>query len=655
MYALRRDRIIAPLVFLVFLAGCTEPIEIDYSGPVADWAEYGAVKGGSRYSSLNQITRDNVDRLDVAWTYETGHVTEAGYLVFQNTPIVVDEMLFACTPTNQVIALDPETGREIWKFDPEVSSESAYVLNCRGVSTWLDESAPADAVCRRRIIMGTVDARMLEVDARTGVPCSDFGSNGQIDLREGLGEVRPGEYGVTSPPVILGGLIITGALVLDDVRVDAPSGVVRAFDVRTGALRWSWDPVPPGDVAAPETDGEGGPQYRRGTSNAWTILSADEERDLVFVPTGNTSPDYFGGQRNGLDYYSSSVVALRGSTGEVVWRFQTVHHDIWDYDVPAQPTLFEFPGPEGAVPALAVATKMGHLFFLNRETGEPIFPVEERPVPQEGMAEGEYLSPTQPFPTLPAPLHPATLTPEDAFGFTFWDRGRCREKIASMRSEGIFTPPSVQGSVHYPGMVGGMNWGSVSIDAARGVMVVNTMRVATEVRLVPRAEFDKLFPDDMHLPVSPWEPQAGTPYGLYRLPLLSPFGAPCNPPPWGTLVGIDIGTGDKRWEVPLGTTRGLAPWPLWMFLDEGVPNLGGSIVTASGLAFIAATTDSYLRAFDVETGEELWRGSLPFAGHATPATYRLRKDGKQYVVIAAGGHALLGSEPGDSIVAFALP
>ncbi len=356
MFELRPGRFI---VLLILLVGCAEPIEIDYSGPVADWPEYGAVKGGGRYSPLDQITRDNVDQLEVAWTYKTGHVTEAGYLVFQNTPLVVDDMLFACTPTNQVIALEPETGKEIWKFDPMVSSEGAYVVNCRGVSTWLDASAPANALCRRRIVMGTVDARMLELDARTGVPCPDFGSDGEIDLRAGLGDVRAGEYGVTSPPVILGDLIITGALVLDDVRVDAPGGVVRAFDVRSGALRWSWDPVPPGAAEVVRTGGEGAPRYRRGTANAWTILSADAERDLVFVPTGNTSPDYFGGHRDGLDYYSSSVVALRGSTGAVVWRFQTVHHDIWDYDVPAQPTLFEFPGPEGPVPALVVATKDG--------------------------------------------------------------------------------------------------------------------------------------------------------------------------------------------------------------------------------------------------------------------------------------------------------
>ncbi len=602
MFEQRLGMIVALLALLV---GCSERIEIDYSGPVGGWTEYGAVKGGNRYSALNQITRDNVDHLEVAWTYKTGHLTEGGFVVFQNTPIVVDNTLFACTPTNQVIALEPETGREIWKFDPQVSLEGAYVVNCRGVSTWLDESAPEDSVCRRRIILGTVDARMLEVDSRSGVPCAGFGVDGQIDLRAGLGDVRPGEYGVTSPPVILGDLIITGALVLDDVRVDAPGGVVRAFDVRTGALRWSWDPVPPGTGAEPVTasaDEEAEPRYRRGTSNAWTILSADEERDLVFVPTGNTSPDYYGGHRDGLDYYSSSVVALRGSTGEVVWHFQTVHHDIWDYDVPAQPTLFEFPGPDGPVPALVVATKMGHLFFLNRETGEPIFPVEERPVPQDGLVEGEYLSPTQPFPTRPAPLHPTTLTPEDAFGFTFWDRGKCREKIASLRSDGIFTPPSMQGSVHYPGMVGGMNWGSVSIDQDRSVMIVNTMRVATEVRLLPRAEFDALFPGDLQRIEAPWEPQAGTPYGLYRIPLMSPLGAPCNPPPWGTLVGVDIGTGDKLWEVPLGTTRDLAPWPVWMFLDDGVPNLGGSIVTAGGVAFIGATTDRYLRAFDLETG-----------------------------------------------------
>jgi quinoprotein glucose dehydrogenase len=635
------------------LAGCEPPAVIDYTGPVADWPEYGATKGGERYSPLNQITRENVGGLEIAWIYHTGHLRQrAPYLVFQTTPLVVDQTLYLCTPFDELIALDPETGHERWRFDPRISSDGSYVLNCRGLSSWVDPAAPPDAPCRRRLVLGTVDARLIEVDARSGQRCTQFGGKGEIDLRPGLGAVRPGEYGVTSPPVILGDHIITGALVLDDVDVDIAGGVIRAYDVRTGELRWAWDPVPPGSPPLPPSPERDAPRYRRGTSNAWTALSADPERDLVFVPTGNTSPDYYGGHRQGLDHFSSSVVALRGATGELVWHFQTVHHDIWDYDVPAQPVLFDFPGSEGSVPAVAVATKMGHVFFLHRETGKPLFEVVEKPVPQEGAAPGEYLAPTQPFPTRPPPLHPASLRPEDAFGFSPWDRGKCRERIAALRSEGIFTPPSLEGSVHYPGMVGGINWGSMSVDSQRRILVTNTLRVASEVRLIPRAEFDQMFRGGAR-PAPPWEPQLGTPYGLYRRPLLSPLGAPCNPPPWGTLVGIDLASGDVRWEEPLGTTRDLAPWPLWF--RWGVPNLGGSIVTASGLVFIGATTDRFLRAFDIETGAELWKGRLPSAGHATPATYRLRPDGKQYVVIAAGGHQLLGSKAGDSIVAFALP
>ena len=621
------------------------------SGPVAGWPVYGGDAGGARHSRLTQITPANVGQLELAWTHHSGDALDGSTSLlpstYQNTPILFGDLLYVCTPKNRVIAIDPETGEERWSFDPKADLEGIYTLNCRGVSAWTDSRAPAGATCARRIFTGTLDARLIALDAETGEPCRDFGAGGAVNLRAGVGDPQPGEYGVTSPPVLVGDRVVTGAMVLDNRRIDAPAGVVRAYSARSGQLLWAWDPVPPGQATAAD-------EWRRGTANAWSILSADPERNLVYVPTGNTSPDYWGGDRNGLDHYSSSIVALDADTGEVVWHFQTVHHDLWDYDVPSQPVLFDFPGPDGPVPALVAATKMGHLFVLDRVTGEPLFPVEERPVPQ-GAPPGETLSPTQPFPVKPEPLHPTRLTADDAFGFTFWDRGKCREEIESLRSEGIFTPPSTQGSIHYPGMVGGMNWGSVSIDPDRRLLLVNTQRVATLVRLVPRAEYEAKFAETGP-PKFGFEPQAGSPYAVERRPLLSPFGAPCNPPPWGTLTAIDLASGEKTWEVPIGTTRDLAPFPVWWFLGTiGVPNIGGPITTASGLTFIAATTASALRAFDSATGELLWQARLPTAGNATPMTYRLREDGRQFVVIAAGGHGLFGTRPGDALLAFALP
>jgi quinoprotein glucose dehydrogenase len=641
---------------LVALAACHGDAELDRTGPVAGWPVYGADLGGTRHSTLTQIAPANVASLEVAWTYRSGDILDGSSNLapsaFQNTPILFGDAIYLCTPRNRVIALDPETGAERWTYDPRANLEGIYTLNCRGVASWTDSRAPAGEACARRIFTGTLDARLIALDAESGRPCEGFGSGGVVDLRAGIGDVRPGEYGVTSPPLVIGDRIVTGAMVLDDRRVDSPGGVVRAYSARTGRLLWAWDPLPPG---APAPHAGSGARYARGTTNAWSILSADPGLNLVYVPTGNTSPDYYGGQREGLDHYSSSIVALDADSGEVAWHFQTVHHDVWDYDVAAQPVLFEFPGAEGPVPAVAAATKMGHVFVLDRRDGRPLLPVEERPVPQQGAAPGEVLAPTQPFPVRPPPLHPASLDPEEAYGFTFWDRGRCRELIESLRFDGIFTPPTLEGGIQYPGMVGGINWGSFAIDPGRRTLVVNTQRVATLIRLVPRAEFDAMFAESGP-PKYGYEPQEGTPYALERRPLLSPLGAPCNPPPWGTLVGIDVATGDVRWEVPLGTARDLAPWPIWVLLGTlGVPNLGGPITTASGLTFIAATTDNYLRAFETGTGEELWRGRLPYSGHATPMTYRLRPDGRQFVVIAAGGHMLFRKEPGDALVAFALP
>ena len=646
----RRVCISASLVLA--LGACSENPP-DLTGPISGWDAYGNDLGGSRFSKLTQITPENVGDLELAWIHRSGDVLDGsaslGKSSLQVTPIIAGGSLVYCSPRNKVFALDPETGAERWRFDPEVDASQYYIINCRGVSAWIDPLAAYEAACSERIVMGTNDARLIALDAKTGRPCAGFGAKGEVDLTAGIGDIRPGEYGVTSPPVIVRERIVTGAMVLDDRRVDSPGGVVRAFDVRTGALVWAWDSVLPGQPeAAPRAEGV---QYRRGTTNAWSALSADEARGLVFVPTGNTSPDYYGGHRKGLDHFSSSVIALDANDGHVVWNFQTVHHDIWDYDIASQPVLFDFHGPSGRVPGLIAPTKLGMLFFLNRETGAPLFPVEERPVPQEGLVPGEYLSATQPFTTKPEPLHPHTLTPDDAFGFTPWDKAACRKEIESLRHDGIYTPPSLQGSVQYPGMIGGMNWGSVAIDPQRRLVIANTQRIATKIRLVPQEELAARYPDGP--PAYGYEPQAGSPYFLERLPMLSPLGAPCNAPPWGTLAAIDTTTGEKKWEVTLGTSRDLAPWPIW--LKTGTPNLGGPITTASGLVFIGATTDFYVRAFETETGEELWRRRLPTAAHSTPMTYRLRPNGRQFVVIAAGGHGLLNTPPGDALMAFALP
>lgn len=645
---------------LLTVWGCGGSVEpIDYSGPMADWPHYGAQIDGGRFSPADQIDADNVDQLEVAWTYHTGDLllnSEEGYgTSFQNTPIVIGDTLYGCTPFNRIFALDAETGAERWIYDPEVDLAGAILKICRGVSYWRDPSAAPDSECRERILMGTLDARMVAVDAQTGLPCSDFGEGGRIDLSDGIGDRTPGEYGVTSPPLIMGDMLVTGAMVLDNVRVDAPGGVVRGYDVRTGEQLWSWDPLPPGQAFVETTGPDGEPlRYHRGTTNTWSILSGDPELGLVFAPMGNTTPDYFGAVRDGLDYYSSSVVALDAKTGKPVWHFQTVHHDVWDYDVPAQPGLYDFPTPDGPVPALAQATKLGHIFLLNRQTGEPLFPVEERPVPQDGVP-GEVFSATQPFPTKPPPIHPGELSPDEAFGITPWDRADCRRKLEALRYDGPFTPPSVAGWLGYPSYFGGSNWGSVAIDPKNNLLITNTSRMASALRLIPRSDYEARLEGNATEAemLETWEPQSGTPYAMTRAFLVSDWGLPCSPPPWGTLVAIDLATGDIRWERPLGTTADLAP--LGLALPLGVPSQGGPIITGSGLVFIAAAMDDYLRAFDIQTGEELWKARLPAGGQATPLTYRVRPDGKQYVAIAAGGHSLMDTTPGDEIVVFALP
>ena len=638
--------------------GCIESPPRDDSGPVSEWREYGADKGGLKYSPLTQITPDNIDSIIPAWEYRHGDISQGSAFEaktsFLATPIVADGTLFFCTGFSRVVALDPETGKELWTFDPELrtrSSKGPYPLSCRGVAYWGGSQERNTGDCDRRVYLGTRDSELIALDANTGKPCREFGVKGRVSLREGIGDAPPWEYYPTSPPIVVRDIVVVGALVADQLRLDAPSGVVRAFDLETGALRWAWDPVPPGPGGSSPEDGETiDSLFRPGTPNVWAPMSADEERGIVFVPTGNPSPDSYGGLRNGNDYYGSSTVALDVQTGKVLWHYQFVHNDLWDYDTPAQPALFELPAVGRGRPGLAQATKMGHIFLLDRETGDPLYPVEERPVPQAGAVPGEKLSPTQPFPTHPPPIHDHDLDVDDAWGFTPIDAGFCRELIASFRSEGIFTPPSLEGSIQYPGSAGGANWGGVSIDPSRGLLFVNQNHLPMAQKLIPRAEFEKLDPDAAVYPDELY-PMAGTPYGLKRISLLSNFGAPCARPPWGSLTAIDLAGGRVVWSVPLGTTRDQAPFPLWLGL--GTPNAGGSLATASGLVFIGATTDKFLRAFAAESGEEIWRARLPYTANATPITYRLRKDGRQFVVIAAGGHGW--SESGDALIAYALP
>ena len=630
------------------------------SGGLADWSYYGRDQEGTRYTPLNQINRDNVASLEIAWQYHTGDFSNGSdgrpKTTFQATPILVDGILYLATVYGRVIALDPETGAEIWKYDPGIDPtvKRGEFAN-RGVTYWHAADAVQGRPCERRIFVATVDARLIAVDAARGTACADFGQASQLDLSRGvdLGDYQANrrEYGVTSPPVVIGDLVVVGSAIGDNRAATLERGIVRAFDVRTGALRWLWDPIPrePADPAFQTWAQESA--RRTGAANVWAQLSVDVARNLVFVPTSSPSPDYYGGKRQGSNSYADSVVALRGSTGELVWHYQIVHHNIWDYDLPAQPSLITVRKDGRDIPAVAQATKMGFLFLLQRETGEPIFPVEERPVPQSDVP-GEQSWPTQPFPTIPRPLAPTTLSGDDAWGLSPWDQGQCRKLIERYRNDGIFTPSSLNGAIQYPGAIGGTNWGSVAFEPQRGWVILNMTRLPSVTGLIPREKLEAGKRDVPHgAAISQMQ---GTPYGLFRISaLLSPLGLPCTKPPWGTLLAVDSATGDVKWEVPLGTVQDLAPVPLP--IEWGTPNLGGPIVTQGGLVFIGAAMDNYLRAFDLETGKELWKGRLPAGGQATPMTYRLRENGRQFVIIAAGGHGRLGTDIGDSVVAFALP
>jgi quinoprotein glucose dehydrogenase len=630
----------------------SSPVHGQRSVAGTNWSAYGGDAGGTHYAPLNRITRANVRTLRLAWVYRTGDMLSARGR-FEATPLLVDGTLYLATPLGRVIALDPASGAERWTYDPAIDLNGDYGdFANRGVSTWLDERAARGSACRRRIYVATVDARLIALDGTSGRPCADFGLHGAVDLTQGLRNAPEyaGEYEESSPPAVVGDLIILGSSVADNHRTDAPDGVIRAYDARTGRERWHWDPIArsPGDSGYDTWRGPAA--HRTGAANAWSVLSADPARDLVFVPIGSASPDYYGGERLGQNLYANSVVALRASTGTLVWHFQVVHHDLWDYDVPAEPVVFTLRRGATSIPALAVVTKMGHLFILDRTTGMPLYPVEERPVPQSDVP-GEETSPTQPFPDAAFRLTAESLPAADAFGLTPEAREQCRAWIASLRSDGIFTPPSLKGSVHFPGTLGGANWSGVAVDEPHGVLIVPTNRLAIALTLVPRDSVQAVWMAHRANPLAELGQQKGTPFAMVREPLLGPGQVFCNPPPWGQLTAFDLSSARVKWQVPLGYVPSLAERAP-QARGWGSPSLGGALVTAGGLVFIAGTFDAHLRAFDLDSGKELWSTELPAAGHALPMTYLA--GARQYVVIAAGGHDRLHTPMGDYVLAYTL-
>lgn len=616
-----------------------------------EWRHYGNDLGGTRYSPLTQINQENVGDLELAWTYRTG-VLATG-LGFEATPLMVGDTLYLCTSTNVIIALDPETGTRRWQHDPKVNAPPAGA--CRGVSYY--EAPEATGACAKRIISGTVDGRLIAVDAMDGKPCAGFGENGAVNLKKGLGDVISGYYYVTSAPTIVRGKVVVGGWVTDGQFVGEPSGVIRAYDAVTGDFAWAWD------MDRPDEHGEPAPgeTYSRGTANSWGPMSGDEELGLVYLPTGNSTPDYWGAHRSeGSEKYSAAVVALDIETGSARWVFQIVHHDVWDYDVSAQPTLIDMPIDGEIVPALAQTSKSGQLFLLDRRTGKPLKKVEERPVPQ-GPAPGDWLAPTQPFsPDLPA-FDNTVLTAQTMWGLTPLDQMWCRIKFGQARYEGIFTPPGYpQASITYPSYLGGVNWGGISVDPNRKLAIVNWSRMANYTNMVSRKDADAVGlkrSDDggahVGVPVS----QEGTPFALLTGPFLSPLGVPCTEPPFGMIGVADLQSGKMLWQKPLGTGADSGPFGTKSHipLPMGVPVLGGPMTTGSGLIFVGATQERALRAFDLKSGKMLWRGQLPVGGHATPMTYISPKSGRQFVVISAGGSGPLNTGAGDYVMAYALP
>lgn len=685
--------------------------------PAGEWHAYGRTGEGQRYSPLSQITPANVEQLKLAWEFNTGDLRgrpgDPEETTFEVTPLKIGNRLFLCTPHQSVIALDATSGKQLWRFDPQIAGDLALQhLTCRGLSyraasampaaesasaptepaaagtpaaappgagtaaspapmtaptgegsTREDSSHPAKQPlpvaarqgptapnCPAKLFMPTADGRVIALNPENGAVCADFGrGSGQIDLWRHMPNVRPGAYYSTSPVVVTDRLLIVGGTVLDNASVKEQSGVIRAFDIQTGDLVWNWDSGNPDDTA-PLPPGR---TYTPNSPNSWSISSVDEALGLVYIPMGNQPPDQWGGKRSeAVERYSSSVVALDLATGRVRWHFQTVHHDLWDYDVPAQPTLIDLDIGGQRVPALVQPTKQGELFVLDRRTGQPLLPVSERPAPQ-GAAEGDHTAPTQPKSALS--FEPPPLTERHMWGATMFDQLACRIAFHRLRYEGRFSPPSEQGSIIYPGNFGVFNWGGIAVDPQHGWAFTTPTYLAFVSRLVRR-------PDDSTLMVQEGGPPKGSlpalnenfgaPFAASMKPFMSPVGLPCQAPPWGYVAGVDLRSGQVAWKHRNGTVRDLSPLPLPFKM--GVPGIGGPMLTAGGVAFYSGALDNYVRAYDVRTGRQLWEDRLPAGGQATPMSYT-GGDGRQYVLVAAGGHGSTGTKPGDAVRAYALP
>ena len=637
--------------------------------PDGDWQSYGRTEFGERYSPLTQINPSNVTKLKEAWRIRTGDMPtdkDPVEITNQDTPLKVNGMLYACTSHSKVLALDPDTGKEIWRFDPQIQGPNnndfrgwAH-MTCRGVSYYdeannskadipstpavLSEAGKAVAAsCPRRLFLPTADARLIALNADTGKVCEDFGDKGVVNLRTSEGPFTPGGYYSTSPPAITRNLVIIGGHVTDNESTSEPSGVIRAFDVHDGHLVWNWDAGNPDET----TPLPAGKTYTRNSPNMWLLASVDEKLGLIYLPLGNQMPDQWAANRTPeSEKYSAGDVALDIDTGKVRWNYQFTHHDLWDMDVPAQPTLVDIKTPDGIKPALVQPTKQGSLYVLDRRTGAPIVPIHEVQAPT-GAVEGDHSSPTQARSELN--LLPPELNEKAMWGVTPIDQLLCRIQFKSLRYEGQYTPPSVQGSIIYPGNVGVFNWGAVSVDPVRQMLFTSPNYMAFVSQLVPRAKVDANSKRESE--TSGVQPNTGAPYAVIMHPLMSPFGVPCQAPAWGYVAGVDLTTSKVIWKHKNGTSRDSSPIPIGMNL--GVPSMGGSIVTAGGVGFLSGTLDQYMRAYDVKTGKELWSSRLPAGGQATPMSYT-GKDGQQYVLATVGGHGSLGTRMGDWIIAYKL-